>query len=1044
MFAHYFYREVRATALVVGLIAVAGIASFRTIPRQEDPALARRFGDIVVRYPGATADRVEALVTEKIEQAVQQLHEIDEIESISRTGQSVVFVALEDAYGESDVDEIWSRLRDELADVAPALPAGASTPEFTDRTSTAITLLVGFTWELDGPPQLALMTRLAEELESRLRVLPGTKETDLYGEADEELRVTVDPLRLSEIGLDAATVARAIGSADTRRPAGQLRDPSTSMPLEVGGSLTSVERVRRVPIAADAGGRVLRVGDVAEVEKTRVDPPQTIALLGGTRGVAVSATMLPSSGRVDTWAARARAVVEELRAEVPPGVGYEILFDQSHYTTERLATLGGNLLLGASIVVAVLVVMMGARSALVVASALPLTLAAVVVELHWWGIPLHQTSVTGLILALGLLIDNAIVVVDEYELRLRRGAATVEAIRSVVADLAGPLAASTLTTVLAFLPIALMPGPGGEFVGPIAIGVGLSVTTSFAVSLTLILAFAGFALPAERRASEPASQHWLAHGYSNARLAERYRATIAAAIARPAIGIGVSVALPILGFLVAPSLPSQFFPANDRDQFQVQLDLPPHASLDATVEAIERARAVIEAHEEVVATHWFAGELAARVFYNMIGNYSVPNYAGGFVVTRSPEATERVLPLVQDELLRALPGALAIALPFEQGPPFDAPIEVRVVGPDLDVLRSLGDELRNVLARSDGVTYTRAKLLGGRPKLVLEADEDAAELAGLRLGDVADQLEATLEGSIAGRILDATQDIPIRVRVAERDRASVARIASTRLLAAPGAAAVGGAPNAASERGALAGVPVEAVAGFALRPELAGIARRNGERINTLQAFLVPYQLIQSSLDDFLARLDAAEIEIPDGYRLEIGGDFEQQSETQGQLASMALPLFVVMAGAIVLTFNSFRLAAIIFAVAFLSVGLALLSVWVSGYPFGFVAIVGTMGLAGLAINDSIVVLTGLRIDPRAATGDPEACAEVVLDATRHVLATTFTTIGGFLPLIFFGGRFWPPMAVAISGGVIGATVIALYFVPPLFAWTRRRASAGS
>ena len=207
MFAHYFYREVRATALVVGLVAVAGIASFRTIPRQEDPALARRFGDIVVAYPGATADRVEALVTEKIENAVQQLHEIDEVESISRTGQSVVFVALEDAYGEEDVDEIWSRLRDELADAARELPPGASEPEFTDRTSTAITLLVGFTWELDGPPQLALMTRLAEELENRLRVLPGTKETELYGEAAEELRVTIDPLRLSEIGIDAASVA---------------------------------------------------------------------------------------------------------------------------------------------------------------------------------------------------------------------------------------------------------------------------------------------------------------------------------------------------------------------------------------------------------------------------------------------------------------------------------------------------------------------------------------------------------------------------------------------------------------------------------------------------------------------------------------------------------------------------------------------------------------------------------------------------------------------------------------------------------------------
>ncbi|MEZ4331091.1 MAG: efflux RND transporter permease subunit [Myxococcota bacterium] len=1061
MVASFLHREVRAAVLAVGLVAVAGIASFRAIPRQEDPALSRRFGDIVVTYPGATADRVEALVTEKIENAVQQLHEVDEVESISRTGQSVVFVELEDAYDEEDVDEIWSRLRDELADVARELPEGASEPEFTDRTSTAVTLLVGFTWQQGGPPQLALMSRLAEELENRLRVLPGTKETKRYGEAEEELRVTVDALRLAEIGLDAAEIARAIASADTRRSAGQLRESTSAMPLEIEGSLASVERVRRIPLRADGSGRTLRIGDVARVEKTRTDPPSTVALLGGHRGVAVAATMLPNSGRVDVWSARARGVVEAFRSEVPPGIGYDVLFDQSRYTTERLATLGGNLLLGAGIVVAVLLVMMGARAAFVVATALPLTLAAVIAELHWAGIPLHQTSVTGLILALGLLIDNAIVVVDEYEQRLRRGAGAATAIRQVVGELAGPLAASTLTTVLAFLPIALMPGPGGEFVGPIAIGVALSVVTSLAISLTLILAFAGWTIPGGRgagsvgamrvsagsdaggggadggRAGEPAAQGddaWWRHGYSDPRLRTRYRRAIVAALRRPALGIGVAIVLPLLGFIVAPSLPSQFFPANDRDQFQVQLDLPAHTPLEATLAAIARARTVIEAHDEVVESHWFAGEVAPRVFYNMIGNYSVPNYAGGFVVTRSPEATARLLPTLQAELLEALPEMLAIALPFEQGPPFDAPIEVRLVGPDLDVLRALGDRVRAVLAETEGVTYTRAKLLGGRPKLVLTANEDAAELAGLRLGDVARQLDAAFEGAHAGRILDGTQDLPIRVRVAGEDRRSIARLASTRLI--------GGAAAAPPSDGALGGVPIEAVADFALRPELAGIARRNGSRVNTVQAFLVPYQLIQSSLDDFLERFEAAAIELPAGYRVEIGGDFEQKSETQGNLAAMALPLFVLMAGAIVLTFNSFRLATLIFAVAILSVGLALLAVWLSGHPFGFVAIVGTMGLVGVAINDAIVVLNALRLDPRAAGGDPEGTADVVLDATRHVLATTFTTVGGFLPLILFGGRFWPPMAVAIGGGVLGATVVALAFVPTVFAWLRRREAA--
>jgi len=1034
MLSDLFYRKNRLVLLVVGLILVAGFASLETLPRQEDPALSRRFGDVLTLYPGATADRVEALISEKIEAHLQEVHEIALIESISRTGQSVVLIELEEQYTEEDVDEIWSRVRDKLSDVLPELPEGASEPVFQDRTSTAITLLVGLTWELPGEPEMGLLTRLAEELENRLRVLPGTKETELYGEAAEELRVSVDPLQLAEIGLDPARFARAIASADTRRPAGQMLRAESAMPLEVAGRLSSVERVRQVPLRSGEDGRVLRVGDVARVEKTRSDPPDTIALLGGRRGVAVSATMLARSGRVDQWTAVARRVIEDYRHEIPPGIGYEILFDQSLYTGARLGSLVGNLTLGAAIVIGVLLFMMGLRSALVVASILPLTLLLVLIEMKLFGVPLHQMSVTGLIIALGLLIDNAIVVVDEYELRLRRGAKTAEAIREVVRDLFVPLGASSLTTVLAFMPIALMPGPGGEFTGTIAIGVSFSVLSSFALSMTLVLAFAGHLIPAT--VENAPRQGRFAHGYVHPGLRERFRQSLLLVLRRPALGIAFGLFLPFCGFAVAGTLSQQFFPANDRDQFQIQLDLPAHYPIQASLEVVERVREIVEATEDVVESHWFVGEKPARVYYNMLGNYDIPNFAGGFVRTRSAEATEAMLPDLQQELRRSLPEAMAIALPFEQGPPFDAPIEIRVVGPDLDVLRRLGDDLRRVLGESEAVTYTRSKLLGGRPKLMVAANEDEVQLAGLRLGDVADQLSAALDGAIAGRIIEATEDIPIRVRWTGLERGSVERILSSRILADPASSGFD------AVRGDLEGIPLRALGGIELTPELAAITRRNGERVNTVQAFLVPYHLIQDSLDDFNARLARSGFEPPPGYRLEAGGDFEERQDAVSNLAAFALPLFLLMGGAIVLTFDSFRLASIIFGVAGLSVGLALFSVWLFDHAMGFIVIVGTMGLVGLAINDAIVMLNALRLDGRSAAGASEPTAEVVLDATRHIVSTTLTTVGGFLPLILFGGRFWPPMATAIAGGVIGAMVLALYFVPALFVLTRRRREA--
>ncbi len=1026
--ANLFYRNTRLTVLVVGLILVAGAASLKSLARQEDPTLARRFGVITTFYPGASALRVESLVSEKIEQELQALHEIEAITSTSRTGVSVIRVELGDAYDESSVDEVWSKVRDKIGDAAPSLPPGAMTPSFEDRTSTAITLAASLVWEGEGAAPIGLLTRLAEELENRLRNVPGTRDTELFGAADEEVRISVDPLVLSAASLTARDVSVAIARADAKMPAGQLRNASNELLLEVGGELDSLARIREIPVRREADGRFLRVGDIARVEKVVQEPPATIALPGGRRGIVVAATM-QTPNRVDIWAERARVISDEFRAEVPSGVGYEIIFDQSTYTGERLGTLLSNLLLGGAIVVGVLFFMMGWRSAIIVASALPLTVSAVLAQLNWLGVPLHQTSITGLIIALGLLIDNAIVVVDEFRLKRRAGHSPELAVTATVRKLFIPLAASTLTTVLAFLPIVLMPGPAGEFVGPISIGVGLSVVTSFALSMSVIAAFAGTFLRAPESDSDAV---WWSAGYGNARLLALYRRSLHVCLERPWIGVAVSVVLPVLGFGLGQTLSEQFFPANDRNQFQIQLVLPSQTSIYETQTNALRARELVHAHPEVVESHWFLGEAAPRVYYNMFNNEDGnAGYAGAYVTTSSPDATESLLPRLQTELTEAFPNARVMALPFEQGPPFDAPVEARITGPDLELLRELGEEVRGVLSRADGVTFTVAGLAGGVPKLLIEADEDQAGLVGIQLGDIADQLNARLEGAVGGSVLEADQELPVRVRVSGADRESMSRIGSGRLLAP-------GRPNDTHPED-IPGVPLSALADVRLVPELGGITRRDGRRINTVQGFLVPYQLIADSLADFRARLDAAHFELPPGYHIEFGGESEQRSEAISNLAAFALPLFVVMAGSIVLTFNSFRLAAVIFVVAFLSIGLALLGVWMFGHPMGFLAIIGTMGLVGLSINDAIVVLTALREDDRAAAADVEETAAVVIDATRHILSTTFTTIGGFLPLIVFGGRFWPPMATAIAGGVGGASILALYLVPSVYIAIQRQ-----
>ncbi|MEM9657397.1 MAG: efflux RND transporter permease subunit, partial [Planctomycetota bacterium] len=354
---------------------------------------------------------------------------------------------------------------------------------------------------------------------------------------------------------------------------------------------------------------------------------------------------------------------------------------------------------------------------------------------------------------------------------------------------------------------------------------------------------------------------------------------------------------------------------------------------------------------------------------------------------------------------------------LEQGPPFEAPIEVRIFGPDIDALRRYGEEVRLVLSQTPDVVHTTSNLAEAQPKLSLRVDEEVARLAGLDHTDVAGQLDAALEGIRGGSVLEATEELPVRVRMADDRRGSIADVAAHDLLVQR--------PGDSANRVTLAGI-----ADVSLNPEVSVIPRFNTTRMNEVQAYLTAGVLPATVLADFKARLESSSFQLPEGYYYEYAGETSKRDDAIGNLMSSVGILGVLMVATLVLSFGSFRLAGLIGAVATLSIGLGLGALAAFGYPFGFMAIVGTMGLIGVAINDSIVVLAALRENPEARRGDPEAVADVVLHATRHVLSTTLTTIAGFMPLILAGGRFWPPLATSIAGGVAGATILALYFIP--------------
>ena len=1017
-----FYTNPRLSALLVLFIMVVGGMSLATLARQEDPTMTKRWGGVSTFLPGATAERVESLISEPLETKLREIPEIEVISSKSRAGYSLIDIELSDRVPPDQVEIIWSEIRDKLTEAHVNLPISTSVPEVIARQPIASTLILALTWQQASEPEMAILSRLAQSLNIRLANVSGTEETEIYGEIEEEVLVTLHPAKSAAANLTVAEIGALIRAADTKNAAGRLRNATADILVEVDAELSSPERIARIPLKESTNGAVLRVSDIAEVRKFQVDPPATLAYHGKERSVFIKAKMAPGL-QIGGWINDAMAVVDAFNAELPGGISLDVVYNQNEYTAERMSTLLMNLMFALAIVMLVLVWFMGIRSALTVGVALPLAAGMVIICMRFMDIPLHQMSITGLIISLGLLIDNAIVIVEDYKLRRRDGSVIADAIRKAVGHLVVPLGASTATTVFAFLPIALAPGGIGDFTGTIGLSVALAVTSSFLLSMTVVPAVAGFL---ERRWPDDGGNAWWQSGYSNTKLTLWYERSIHTVLRKPALGIALGCMLPLIGYLLAPTLTMQFFPPVDRNQFQVQISLPAQASVWETKKAVDTAESILRRYPEVVDTHWTLGEGAPRVFYNvMVLNEGIASFAAGWVDTTSAEATREMLIGLQSELSAALPNAEVLTLPFEQGPPFEAPIAFRVVGPDFNQLRVLADELRLYLTEVDDVTYTRASLTAAEPKLVFVPNENPTASAGLSTGDLARRLNQSLVGISAGTVQEANTELNVRVRVQNQRRDDVSDLTTMPLITRNGGS-----------------VPLDQLGSWQLRPSATTIDRYQGERISEVLAFLTPYTLPASVMEKFQERLAASDFKVPAGYRLDIGGESEQRSESMANLMSSFVVFAIAMAAVVILALNSFRQAAIIALVAVLSFGLALFGVRLFGYPLGYMALIGSLGMVGLAINGAIIVMSALKADEAVSAGSLTRAREVVVDATRHIASTTVTTIGGFLPLIVSGGTFWPPLATSIAGGVAGSAIIALYTVPAIYMLIVRRSNS--
>ncbi|WP_042087518.1 efflux RND transporter permease subunit [Iodidimonas nitroreducens] len=1020
------YRYPRLIILLLLLIMVAGSAAITTMPRLEDPHMENRVAFVITRFPGASAARVEALVTEKIERKLREVAEVDDISSSSRVGLSFITIEMKDEV--EDVDRVSALLRDKLAELTD-LPEGAADPVYDDDRLYSFTAIIGLVWHGESAPNYAILGRHARELDTRLSNIPGTDFVRTFGLPSEEIAVTIDDDMLAAMGMSALDVANRVFAADSKNSAGTLSGEDNRYVISVDGAFDSLERIRTIPISTNADTGIATLGDVAKIERTHRDPPDSLAYLSGDYGVVVAARMLEDN-RIDGWMEKVQSMLDSYQATLPENITADIIFDQAQYTHQRLSDLMQNLIYSAFIVIIVLLVTLGWKASFIAGSILPLAALASLAVLNLLGFQIEQMVVTGMIVALGIMVDNAIVVTDEVQGRLLRGERRSQAVARTIRKLWLPLMGSTVTTVIAFMPIILMPGNAGEFVGGISASVIAALITSYIISFTIIAAMAGRVLTRSDPVQDATqgqhhSRTWWRDGVDAKPIRLAFRRSLHWSMNHPRASLLIASALPLMGLLLASTLDEQFFPPADRDQFHIEMTLPAQASIEETRQLVEEVHARLAEDPDLLSAHWYIGQSAAKFYYNLLTNRDgAANYAQAMITATSPAAADRMIGRYQDRLDRAYPHVQTLVRKLEQGPPYNAPVEIRIHGPDIETLRELGEQVRRVMASVPSIIHSSTSLEVGRPEITIVPNERAAATLGIDLRMIADQIRAAVDGASGGSIIEETEDVPVRIRTSNEGRTSLEGLRALEL--------VPGISNREAD-GSFSSVPLTALARLEVKPSVGSIPRRNGERINTVQGFIPPDILPETAFAEVNKRLDAANFSVPPGYSIDYGGESEERNEAVGKLMAQAGVLGVLMVIAIVLTFNSFRLAAITFASAIQAAGLGLLSLWVFGYPLGFVVIVGLMGLIGLAINASIVILSELKNDPAAMDGDDEAIIHAVMSTGRHIISTTLTTVGGFMPLILSPSSFWPPFAVAIAGGALFTMIVSFYFAPAAF-----------
>ncbi|MCZ2077207.1 MAG: efflux RND transporter permease subunit [Bryobacterales bacterium] len=1010
----------QVTLILTAMAVAVGIHALLTMPRREDPRITIRTGLVSAIFPGASAEEVENQVTRKIEDRLFRFEEVRKSKTYSTSRNNVVFINVELEDWVRNPDQFWDTLRHDLNELrARELPPGVQGPVVNSDFGDTVAVLLAVH---GGRYDYRQLKEYVERIEDELRTIRAVSKLKRYGEQKEQIYITSSFDRISQYATNPLRVIQALQARNTVQYAGSIEAGHSDVPLKTTGPFQTEDQIRRVMVdVSRTTGQPVYIRDLAEVER-RYQDPQYLTRFNGQRAVMLSIEMQEGYNIVD-FGKEIRAHLDRLRTLLPPDLEIDLVADQPRIVEQRISHFIREFGIAIASVILVTVVLLPFHVAAIAALAIPVTIAITFGIMNAVGVELHQVSIAALIVVLGMVVDDAIVIADNYVELLDQGVPRQEAAWRCATGLAVPVLTATLTIIASFVPLLILTGSVGEFISALPIAVAVSLGTSYVIAMLLTPLLCRWFIKKGLHSPEKDAMGKRKSSVLD-RMQTYYGSTIQLMMRRKPLAAGLGLAAFACGVILIQIAPEQFFPSAERDQFVIDLWMPEGTRIEATDAVLRRIENHLAAEKLVATFASFLGQSAPRFYYNVSPEQPAANYGQLLVNTNSVRETPALVHRLRKEFATLAPEGIVIVKELQQGQVYQAPVEVRISGDDITTLKTLGSKVEDILRSSGGSAYVRNDFHEDTFQVRVKVNQEVSNRLGLTNASVAQQLAGGFSGAPVTTFWEGNRAVEVLLRLEENRREQFEDIENAYMTSLVTGARV----------------PLRQVATVAPEWQTSRIVRRNGVRTLSVQSFFNEGHLASEVLNS--ARPAIGDISLPPGYRIDYGGEIESQTETFSEMVRALLASLLAIFLILLFQFRSITDPLIVMV----SIPLALLGaaagLFLTQNPFGFTAFMGIVSLSGVVVRNAIILVDYINERLHEGHALEESAMEAGQRRLRPIFLTSMAAAVGVTPMILSRSSLWSPLASVIAVGLLFSMFFTLLVVPVLFVLIRRRRHA--